>query len=278
MRKTGVRPIILPVIYQRLLHSAVFVSTALALLCSPALAGPVADRVRSSGTVRVCIWPDYYGISLRDTRSGQLSGIDIDLSAEFAQSLGVKLQYVDSSFVSLIDDLTRDRCDVSMHAVGVTEARAKALRFSRPYMRSSIYGVTTRTNRVIRKWDDIDQPGVRVAVQAGTFMEPVMAATLKNATIVVVRPPLTREQELESGRVDVFMTDYPYSRRLLDNAEWAKLIDPGQPFHPIPYAYAVKPGDDEWLKAVDGFVKKIQEDGRLLTAAQKAKLDPIVLK
>jgi cyclohexadienyl dehydratase len=27
----------------------------------------------------------------------------------------------------------------------------------------------------VRRWADIDQPGVQVAVQAGTFMEPVMA-------------------------------------------------------------------------------------------------------
>jgi len=264
--------------FKQLLGSAALASAAVTLIAPQALAGQVADRVRASGTVRVCIWPDYYGISLRDSRSGQLSGIDIDLSAEFARSIGARLQYVDSSFASLVDDLTKDRCDVSMHAVGVTQERAKALRFTRPYMRSSIYGVSTRTNRVVRKWDDIDQPGVRVAVQAGTFMEPVMTAALKNATLVSVRPPLTREQELEAGRVDVFMTDYPYSRRLLDNADWAKLIDPGQPFHPIPYAYAVKPGDDEWLKLVDGFVKQIQEDGRLLAAARKAKLDSIVMK
>jgi len=263
--------------FKQILRWSTLAGAALALVAPQVLAGPVAERVRSSGTVRVCIWPAYYGISLRDSRSGQLSGIDIDLSAEFARSIGARLQYVDSSFASLVEDLTQDRCDVSMHAVGVTQERAKALRFSRPYMRSSIYGVTTRTNRVVRTWDDIDQPGVKVAVQAGTFMEPVMAASLKNATLVAVRPPLTREQELESGRVDVFMTDYPYSRRLLDNAQWARLVDPGQPFHPIPYAYAVKPGDDAWLKLVDGFVKQIQEDGRLLTAARKAKLDAIVV-
>jgi hypothetical protein len=107
---------------------------------------------------------------------------------------------------------------------------------------------------VVTQWADIDKPGVQVAVQAGTFMEPVMAAALKQARMVVVKPPATRERELESGRVDVFMTDYPYSRRLLDNADWATLVAPPKPFHVLPYAYAVKPGDDDWLAQVDGFV------------------------
>ena len=76
--------------------------------------------------------------------------------------------------------------------------------------------------------------------------------------------------------VDVFMTDYPYSRRLLDNADWARLISPPQPFYVLPYAYAVKPGDAERLTRVDEFVVRIQRDGRLETAAKKHGLSPIV--
>ena len=76
--------------------------------------------------------------------------------------------------------------------------------------------------------------------------------------------------------VDVFMTDYPYSRRLLDNADWARLISPPQPFYVLPYAYAVKPGDAEWHTRVDEFVVRIQRDGRLETAAKKHRLSPIV--
>jgi ABC-type amino acid transport substrate-binding protein len=95
--------------------------------------------------------------------------------------------------------------------------------------------------------------------------------------MVVIRPPQTREQELEAGRVDVFMTDYPYSRRLLDNADWARLIAPPQPFNPVPYAYAVKPGDDDWLRVVDDFVSEIKRDGRLERAAKKYGLGEIVV-
>lgn len=257
---------------------AIFSTLALLLVPQYARAGPVADRVQASGTVRVCIWPDYYGVTYRNPRTDQLSGIDIELSAEFAKILGAKLQYVESSFAKLVDDLSADRCDVAMHAVGITPQRLQVLRFSQPYLRSDVYGVTTRSNRVVRQWDDIDKPGVRVAVQAGTFMEPVMAAALKQAQLVVIRPPESRERELEAGRVDVFMTDYPYSRRLLDNADWARLVSPVKVFHPIPYAYAVKPGDELWLQQIDRFVDAIKRDGRLEAAARRAGLSEIVVK
>lgn len=243
---------------------------------APAHAGTVIDRVRASGVVRVCIWPDYYGISLRSPRTQQLSGLDIDLSAELARDLKVKLKYVDSSFASLIADIEGDRCDVAMFAVGLLPLRLERLRFSRPYLQSDIYAVTTKGNRVVQRWEDIDKPGVAVAVQAGTFMEPVMAAALKQARLVKVGPPATRERELEAGRVDVFMTDYPYSRRLLDNADWAMLISPPQPFHVLPYGYAVKPGDAQWLAQIDDFVGRIQRDGRLEAAAKRHGLSPIV--
>ncbi|MCZ8173688.1 MAG: hypothetical protein RLZZ341_763 [Pseudomonadota bacterium] len=253
------------------------------LLLAAALALPeraqaqgVLERVRAAGTVRVCVWPDYYGVSLRNPRTQQFVGIDIDLSAEFARDLGLKLQYVDSSFASLIADLEGDRCDVAMFAVGMLPQRMERLRFTRPYLQSDIYGITTRGNRVVQRWEDIDRPGVAVAVQVGTFMEPVMAATLRHARLVRVSPPTTRERELEAGRVDVFMTDYPYSRRLLDNADWATLIAPPRPFHVLPYAYAVKPGDAAWLAEVDGFVERIQRDGRLEAAARRHGLSSIV--
>ena len=252
-------------------------AAGLALLAAPAAAGPVLDRVLSGSSLRVCIWSDYYGVTFRNPRTQQLLGIDIDLSADFARDLGVRLQYVESSFPKLVEDLVADRCDIAMHAVAVLPARAEKLKFSQPYLQSDIYGVTTRSAR-LKTWDDIDKPGVQVAVQAGTFMEPVMAAALKHATLVVIKPPVSREQELEAGRVDVFMTDYPYSRRLLDNADWARLIAPPTPFFVLPYAYAVKPGDEAWVKRVDDFVAAIKRDGRLEAAAKRNGLAEIVVR
>ncbi|SDO18592.1 ABC-type amino acid transport substrate-binding protein [Rhodoferax sp. OV413] len=250
---------------------------ALCGVASLAWAGKVADRAQSSGTLRVCIWPDYYGVSHRNPNTQQLEGVDIDLSAELARDLKLKLQYVDSSFPTLVDDLNNERCDVAMFAVGMLPQRMQHLRFSRPYLQSDIYGMATKSSRVVQQWSDIDQPGVLVGVQAGTFMEPIMRAHLKRAQMVVVKPPASRESELEAGRIDVFMTDYPYSRRLLDNADWARLISPSKPFSVLPYGYAVKQGDDTWWKKIDAFVERVQRDGRLETAAKRHGLSAIVV-
>ena len=255
---------------------APFLALCVVQTSGPAEAGATFDRVKATGVARVCIWPDYYGITFRSPRTEQLSGIDIDLSSALAKDLGVKISYVDSSFSSLIADLKADRCDVAMFAIAMLPQRMEHLRFTRPYLSSDIYAITTKSSAVVKNWTDIDQPGVQVAVQAGTFMEPVMAAQLKQAHLVRIKPPETRELELEAGRIDVFMTDYPYSRRLLDNADWARLIAPPKPFHVLPYAYAAKPGDDAWFNAIDGFVDRIKRDGTLAQAARKHGLLDIV--
>jgi ABC-type amino acid transport substrate-binding protein len=265
---------------RRTVATALLGLAALAASAAPAAetaTGHHLDRIRAAGTMRVCIWPDYYGISYRNPKSGELSGIDATLSAHLAQDLGVKPVYVDTSFPTFIDDLLADRCDVAMFGVGMLPERAARVRFSQPYLRSDIYAVTTKTHPNIRSWGDIDQPGRVVAVQAGTFMEPAMKGALKKAEIVLVKPPATRERELQAGRVDVFMTDYPYSRRVVDNADWARVLPPESPVFPLGYAYAVAPGDDAWLARVDRFVADIKKDGRLLAAARAFKLDPIVI-
>ncbi|WP_342131021.1 ABC transporter substrate-binding protein [Hydrogenophaga sp. OTU3427] len=263
------------------------VRTGLLLLCalgtvqlSAAQTPPAAnrlERVLAAKKVRVCIWPDYYGVSLRSPRTQQLAGVDADLAQELGRDLGVAVEYVDSSFAKLVSDVTGDRCDLAMFAVGVTPQRAEKLMFTRPTLASDIYAITTRSNRRIKTWDDIDKPGVVVAVMKGTLHEPVMRARLKAATLLVLDTPMAREQEVESGRADVFMTDFPYSRRMLETTDWARLVAPTSSYHMTDYAYAVAPGDEKWLGRVEQFVRDIKRDGRLLRAASRYKLESIAV-
>lgn len=234
------------------------------------------QRIAAAGALRVCIWPDYYGITWRDPKTQQLSGIEIDMARELARELQVEARFVDSSFARLIEDVRGDRCDIAMFAIGVTASRADKLRFAQPHLQSDIYAITTKANRRIRGWDDIDRPGVVVAVAKGTLHEPVMRDKLKAATLKVVDSPNAREQEVESGRADVFMTDYPYSRRMLDSADWARLVSPSGAYHVTPYAYAMAPGDDAFHARIERFVADVKRDGRLLAAVTRYRLEPIL--
>jgi ABC-type amino acid transport substrate-binding protein len=236
------------------------------------------DRIATSKELRVCVWPDYFGISYRNPRTMQMEGIDIDQAQSFAKDLGVALRLVDSSFAKLVDDLTQDKCDIAMFAVGITPMRVDKLRFTKPYLVSDIYAITTKSHRGIKTWADIDQPGVVVSVAKGTLHEAVMRDKLKAATLSVNATAQGREQDVESGRADVFMTDYPFSRRMLEQTDWARLVSPPATYHLTSYAYAVAPGDDRWLARADRFVADVKRDGRLVAAAKRHQLEPIVVR
>ena len=235
-------------------------------------------RIQQTSLLRVCIWPDYYSITYRNPKTQTLSGIDIEMAQQLASDLKVKLEFVDSSFSKLIDDIASDRCDIAMFGVGVTASRQQSLRFSTPHLVSDIYAISSKTNRRIQSWNNIDQAGTIVAVAKGTLHEPVMKSKLKQAELMILDSPFAREQEVQSGRADVFMTDYPYSQRFLASADWARLIPPPSEYHRTPYAYAMQLGDDRWHARVEQFVSTVKEDGRLLRAARRYKLDPIVAK
>lgn len=236
------------------------------------------QQIEASKTLRVCIWPDYYGISFRNPKTQQLTGIDIDNAHHLAQDLGVKVQFVNSSFATLVEDVTSDKCDIAMFAVGIMPQRQEKLRFTQPHLVSDIYAITTKSNRRIQQWSDLDQRGSVLVVAKGTLHESIMKTKLKAAELRVVDTPSAREQEVQSGRADAFITDFPFSRRMLDNSDWARLVSPPQTYHLTQYAWAMQYGDDAFYARVDQVLSAMKQDGRLLANARKHGLELIVAK
>ncbi|MBU8540732.1 substrate-binding periplasmic protein [Falsiroseomonas tokyonensis] len=250
---------------------------AAAVTLANAAQSPRLSTIRARGELQVCIWPEYFAISYRNPRNGEMEGLDIDMARALATRLGVRLSFVETNFAEFMDRLEDGGCDIAMMAVGVTPARARRVAFSKPYMASPVYAVTTRTNTRIQSWPDIDRAGNVVAVAAGTVMEPLMRETLRNAEVMVVAPPRTREGEILSGRADVFMSDFPYTRRMVLMHDWARVIDPPGRFGDTLYAYAMARGDAAWLAEVNAFLEGTRVDGSLARAAQRHGLTPIML-
>ena len=241
---------------------------------------PLVERlaaIRGLGELAVCIWPEYFAISYRNPRNSELEGIDIDMARALANRLSVGLRFVETNFAEFIDRVEGGACDVAMMGVGILPSRQERLAFTKPYLSSAVYAVTTRENTRIGGWQDIDSAGTVVAVAAGTLMEPLLRQGLKQAELLVVRPPRTREAEVQSGRADVFMSDFPYTRRMLLMHDWARVIEPPGRFGDTLYGYAVARGETAWLTEVNAFVTAAKADGTLARAAARHGLTPIVV-
>ncbi len=235
------------------------------------------ERVLNNKELRACIWPEYYSITYRNPKTRELSGIDIAITQELAKELGVKLRYVDSNFSQLFEALEQDRCDIATHAIGITPERLARLQFSQAYLKSGLFAVTLKNKDDLQTWDSLDQNGRVIAVAAGTLMEGVMSKSLKKARLIRVQTPGAREQEVLSGRADAFMTDYPYSLRMIDLTDWAAVIPAPNTMPTTDYAYAFSKGENSLQTRVDAFLNQIKKDGRLLQFAKQNNLEPIVV-
>ena len=257
------------------------VAAALAVLAAaPAVAQQTQSRlfeVTKSRVLKVCIYPGYYAIAYRDPATGKLAGIDIDLSQELGKELGAEVKYIETSFGTFIADLQTGKCEVGMFGIGVTLKRAQAVEFTTPYLQTGIYAVVRKGGK-IASWADIDKPGINVAVTLGSYIEPFMKSYLKNAKVVSVAPPATREQELVARRVDAEIVDYPTAQKVTADFDWATVIETSEKLLPTPFAYVVPPGDQVWLNFLNQFVDAIKRDGRLAAAAERNGLGPIVSK
>jgi len=258
------------------LFAAVFgIATLLADQSAEAQPQSRLYEVTKNKKLRVCQYPLYYSISFRNPKSGQIEGIDADLAKELAKELDAQLEIVESGFASFIADLQANKCEIGMFGVGATLKRAQAVEFSKPYLVTNIYAVTRKDGK-IKAWDDIDKKGVTAAVSLGSYIEVFMKGYLKNAEMVAVAPPNTREAELVAQRVDVIMTDFPTAIKVTDEFDWATYLLPKEKLAVTPYAYVVPAGDQIWLNYINLFVDTIKLDGRLMQFAKKHKLDPIV--
>ncbi|UWU76526.1 ABC transporter substrate-binding protein [Bradyrhizobium huanghuaihaiense] len=258
-----------------LLARAAAIGLAVCMAASPGNAQQIQSRlfdVTKNKKLRVCMYPLYYAISFRDPKTNELSGLDIDLAKEFAKELSAELQFVESAFGTFVADLQSNKCEIGMFALGATLKRAQAVEFSKPYMLASVFAVAKNGGRV-KEWADLDKPGIKIAVLLGSYIENVAKTYFKQATIVSIQPPTTREAELAAGRADAILVDYPTVLRAKQEFDWAISIDPPEKLAPTLVAYAVLPGDQIWLNYINLFVDTIKLDGRLMTIAKKYKLD-----
>ena len=111
----------------------VFVIAALVLsACGGGASANHLDAIKKAGVIKVGTSADYPPFELVDN-SGNKVGFDIDLMTEIAKQLGVKLEWVDMPFDSLIAGVQERKIDAAISSINYTEERAKKVDFTDPY-------------------------------------------------------------------------------------------------------------------------------------------------
>ena len=188
---------------------------ALALL---ALCGPTASiaqaqdkshltTILEANTLRVGTTGDFNPMSIRDPASNSFKGFEIDAANQLAQDLGVKVEFVPTDWTTLVPGITANRYDIFMSGASMNVARIKTIAFTLPYLEAGTTPIFDQKNAgKFKSWDDINQPGVTVAVILGTVFEDQAKLLLPKATLKSVQPPATSWQEVLAGRADAAIT------------------------------------------------------------------------
>ncbi|MGF6525147.1 transporter substrate-binding domain-containing protein [Variovorax sp. PvP013] len=165
------------------------------------------DTVQSAATLRICTPGDYRPFSFQ-LADGNYEGIDVDLMAPFAASLGAKPQWIKTTWANLLPDLAAGKCDIAVGGVSVTTERQKRAFFSAPYMVNGKTPIARCAD--VGKYQSvaaIDQPSTRVIFNPGGSNERFARANFKRARMTLHGENVTIFDEILANRADVFVTE-----------------------------------------------------------------------
>jgi cyclohexadienyl dehydratase len=238
----------------------------IAVLLVSAAQGQEATRLQAivqRGTLRVGMTGDYPPFSALDSVTSAFRGFDVDVAEAIGKALGVRVEYVQTTWPRLSEDFAADRFDVAMGGISVTSDRESKGPFSNPLIQDGKTPIARCTDGgKFETLADIDHPGTRLIVNPGGTNERFARANIRNAEIRVFADNLTIFDEIVTGRADLMITDASetrYQQKLHPGVLCA--IHPDQPFDHTQKAYWLQ--RDTALKAfVDGWIRSAVEDGR----------------
>lgn len=219
-------------------------------------------QILERGVLKVGTTGDFNPMSIRDPASNSFKGYELDAAAQLAKDLGVKLEVVPTDWPTMVAGVAADKYDVFMGGASMNVARAKAIGFTIPYIESGTVPVFDRKNAArFKSWDDINQPGVNIAVILGTVFEEQAKQHFPKATIKAVQPPATSFQEVLSGRADVAVSSSIDAQSVVARFPTLAHLPVDTARNRRPFAYVVALGDFTWTNYLNSWIYMKKSEG-----------------
>ena len=160
-----------------------FCALAVSLLATaPAWSGERLDRILDTKVLRVGTPGDYRPFAIK-TDTGY-AGHDIDTAEAMARELGVKIEYVPTSWPNLLKDLQANRFDVAVGGITRNVARIRQVAMLPGYAPFGKVALVRSADKArFKRVQDLDQPGVRVIKNPGGTNEAFVLQNLKAAQV-----------------------------------------------------------------------------------------------
>jgi ABC-type amino acid transport substrate-binding protein len=236
----------------------ILVAGLLALaLAGQAVAGTL-DDVKKRGTLIAGVKTDFPPFGYVDS-SGKNLGFDVDVAHIFAKALfddENKVELVAVTSGNRIPFLQSGKIDIIIASVTVTDERRQVVEFSEPYFMSGGLLLVPK-NSPIKGVEDL--AGKTVAVIQGAIQDKDIEQLAPKADRVKFGKVSEAVLAVKGGRADAFSQDDVLILTLAKENPDLKPV--GKPFTPRPYGIAVRKGDVDFIKWVDGQLDRMKKDG-----------------
>ena len=206
----------------------------------------------------------------------QPTGIGVDMARALATSLHKELVIQNTAFVGLIPALQTKKIDLIISSMTATDQRRQSIDFSDPYLRTGICPLFSAKSNA-QNADDLDHPGRKVVVKAGTTGYNYASEHLTKADLLQIADQAACVLEVVQGKADAFIYDqmsvYQFHK---DNAQTtrASLL----PVQHEDWAVGVRKGNDALREQVNTFLKDFKGNGGLEALGEKYLHDKAAFK
>ncbi len=209
------------------------------------------DAIRANKSITVGVKEDVPLFGLKDPKTGELSGFDIEIAKGIAARLlpdedpSTRVRFVEALSKDRETMLQRGAADLVISTYAITDARKQLVDFAGPYYIAGQDVLTRRElidNGTIRGIDDVNGRKV-CSVNGSTSLINLQTAAPK-ADISITRDKYSEcFDELRRGQVDAMTTDDVILLGLALQDKRFGLT--GNPFRTEPYGIGVPKGDTE---------------------------------
>lgn len=157
-----------------------------------------AHTLSSSGQFRVAINYGNSVLAQKHQVSGEPVGVSVDLAQELASRLNLDVLFVTFEAArSVVEAIKENQCDIAFLAID--PLRGEYIRYTTPYVKIP-GGYLTQTAAPFNTVDDVDRPGIRIAVGKNAAYDLYLSRSLTKAELV--------RASTTSGAVDLFLSEH----------------------------------------------------------------------
>ncbi len=230
----------------------------------------VLGEIVSRGILRVGTAGDYQPMSYLNPETGTYVGFDAELAEDLAAALGAEVEYVKTSWPTLMEDTLAGKFDLAICGITITDARKEQALMSVGYLGNG-KTVLCRAEDAERytSLEAINKPGVRVMENPGGLNEKFARERLPDATLIIHGVNQEIPGLVACGEADVMITETMEAGFYVgqDSRLAAPLIF--EPFSCGELGMLMPEGSDDLLRFVNRFLADEKESGRLDELAQK---------